>query len=195
VTGVLVRELGPGDRHALTFIFGRLGAESRYRRFHAVTAQLTPEALDRLTDVDHWHAEALIAWSPLPRAPIGVARYVRCAEFDVAELAVAVTDDWQRRGIGSTLTAALRDRAAGAGIRRFRASVLADNRAALALARGLGPELVADTRHGVVELSVGWDRAPQVRARPPALDAQLGRDALSQLGHVGDDAHRATAVA
>jgi RimJ/RimL family protein N-acetyltransferase len=195
VTALLVRELHAGDRHALAFIFARLGAESRYRRFHAIVSELTPQALDRLTDVDHWHSEALIAWSPLPRAPIGVARYVRCAEFDVAELAVAVTDAWQRRGVGTRLTAALRLRAQAAGIRRFRASVLADNRAALALARGLGTELVADTRHGVVELSVGWDRAPEVRARPPALDAQLGRDALAQLRDVGDDADRAAAVA
>ncbi len=159
MTGVLVRELHAGDRHALALIFARLGAESRYRRFHGITPELTPQALDRLIDVDHWHSEALIAWSPVPRAPIGVARYVRCAEFDVAELAVAVTDEWQRRGIGRLLTAALRIRAQGAGIRRFHASVLAENRPALALARRLGPDLAAHTRHGVVELSVGWDRA------------------------------------
>src|SRR4051812_5906827 len=119
---VLIRELPAGDRAALAFVFHRLGAQSRYQRFLRVRRELDPAELDRLAAVDHWHSEAVVAWSPVPRAPIGVARYVRAEDFDVAEVAVAVADDWQRRGVGAALMVALRERALRAGIHRFTAT-------------------------------------------------------------------------
>src|SRR5271155_1689525 len=120
--GVLIRELASFDRAAIAFAFGRLGEQSRYQRFLAVKPRLSERELDRLTAVDHWHHEALIAWSPPPpRAPIAVARYVRQADFDAAELAIAVSDDWQRRGVGRALLLGLRERAMRAGVRRFTA--------------------------------------------------------------------------
>ncbi len=63
---------------------------------------------------------------------------MRCEEFDRAELALAVVDAWQRRGVGRALLAALAARARRAGVRRFTATLLRDNRGALALARELG---------------------------------------------------------
>ena len=158
--GLLIRELGAADRVALAFLFGRLGATSRYQRFLRVKDELSADDLDELTDVDHWHREALIAWSPVPRAPIGVARYVRCAEFDVAEIAVTVVDTWQRRGIGGALLLALRERAERAGIRTFTATMLYGNRGALALVHGLGTSTVASAGSGALEVSGSWGRPP-----------------------------------
>jgi RimJ/RimL family protein N-acetyltransferase len=131
---VLIRPYTPLDRPALEFMFGRLSAESRYLRFFSAKRALTAADLARLTAVDHWHHEALLAFSPWPRAPIGVARYVRAELFDVAEIAVAVVDEWQRQGVGTALVAALRERAAAAGIRRFTYTLLPENRGARALA-------------------------------------------------------------
>ncbi len=136
--GLLIRELTPADRAALAFAFGRLGARSRHQRFLGIKTTLSAGELNRLTSIDHWHHEALIAWSPPPRSPVGVARYMRCEEFDRAELALAVVDAWQRRGVGRALLAALAARARRAGVRRFTATLLRDNRGALALARELG---------------------------------------------------------
>jgi RimJ/RimL family protein N-acetyltransferase len=48
-------------------------------------------------------------------------------ERDVAEVAVAVADDWQRRGVATALLAALSARARDNGIERFRAYVSSDN--------------------------------------------------------------------
>jgi RimJ/RimL family protein N-acetyltransferase len=149
---LLIRELTAADRAALQFVFGRLSAESRYRRFLVVKPALTQRDLDRLLDVDHWHREAVIAWSPPPRAPIGVARYARGEVFDVAEIAVAVTDAWQRRGVGAALVQELRERAVRAGIRRFAATALSGNGGALALARRLDAHPVARHRDGIVDL-------------------------------------------
>jgi acetyltransferase len=153
---VLIRELSAGDRAALAFVFHRLGARSRYQRFMRVRTELDPAELDRLAAVDHWHAEALVAWSPVPRAPIGVARYVRGADFDVAELAVAVVDEWQRRGVGGALVLALRERAVRAGIHRFTATALVGNRGALRLVRRLDPAPVTRIHGEVLELAGSW---------------------------------------
>jgi acetyltransferase len=155
-SAVLLRELTPADRPALVFMFRRLGETSRYQRFLGIKRELSARDLEWLTDVDHWHREAVMAWSPRPRAPIGVARYVRCDEFDVAELAITVVDDWQDRGIGSALLGMLRERAIRAGIRRATATVLRDNPGALALARRFGSWTVTGAQGGVMEMTAAW---------------------------------------
>jgi GNAT superfamily N-acetyltransferase len=135
---ILIRPLTSADRRAIAFSFGRLGERSRYQRFLAPVRELSPLALERMAQLDHWHHEAFIAYSPVPRMPIGLAEYVRLEAFDEAEPALAVVDAWQRRGVGSALAAALRERALATGVRRFRAVMLPGNRGALALARTLG---------------------------------------------------------
>ncbi len=68
---------------------------------------------------------------------IGVARFVRI-DARAAEPAVAVIDDWQRRGVAGHLLDALARRAREEGIRRFIAPVLAENTAAIAALQRIG---------------------------------------------------------
>jgi RimJ/RimL family protein N-acetyltransferase len=150
---ITIRELVPSDRRAVAFTFGRLSPQSRYQRYFSPKPELTPRDLRRMLDVDHWHHEALIAFSPPPRAPIGIARYVRLEQFDLAEVAIEVVDGWQHRGVGSALMAALSARARAAGIRRFQVSMLRENRAARALASRLGPATGVTAAGNLVELS------------------------------------------
>jgi acetyltransferase len=151
---LLIRSVTPADRAALAFSFNHLGAQSRHKRYFTLTTHLWPRELDRLTGVDHWHREALIAFVPLPRAPLGVAEYIRLEAFDVAEVAVAVVDRYQRHGVGRALMGALRARALATGIRHFEATLLRDNRAALALARGLGKCTTVTADGSVLQLLV-----------------------------------------
>jgi GNAT superfamily N-acetyltransferase len=66
------------------------------------TAHLSARQLAYLTEVDHRDHEALVAIEPSSRDGLGVARYVRSRENPrEAEFAVAVADDWQRRGLGT----------------------------------------------------------------------------------------------
>jgi protein lysine acetyltransferase len=150
----VIRELTRSDRAALAFSFRRLGAQSRFQRFLGAKPELSARELHYLTNVDHWHHDALIAFSPVPRTPIGVCRYIRGDGFDVADIAVEVSDAWQRRGIGRALLHALRERALAAGIRRFTATALAENQAALKLARELGSCTVTHPTGGAVELDI-----------------------------------------
>jgi acetyltransferase len=147
-TPLLIREVTPADRAALAFSFNHLGERSRHQRYFTAMPALLPRELDRLTRVDHWHHEALIAFAAMPRAPVGMAEYIRLETFDVAEVAVAVVDRWQRHGVGHALVEALRTRAFSAGVRHFEATLLRDNKAALALVRGLG-KCTTVAAHGV----------------------------------------------
>ena len=153
MSSITIRELAAFDRRAVAFAFGRLSERSRYQRYFTAKPALTPRELASLVDIDHWHHEAMIAFSPPPRAPIGIARYIRLDEFDTAELAIEVVDGWQRRGVGIALLVALMERARAAGIRRFQMSMLRDNVAARALAGHFGPATVIAAAGNVVELS------------------------------------------
>jgi GNAT superfamily N-acetyltransferase len=150
---VLVRPIRPEDKRGLLEGVERLGPESRYRRFLSATPTLSKAALRYLTEVDHHDHEALLAVDPSTRDGLGVARFVRSSEDpSVAEAAVAVTDSWQRRGLGTTLLVELAARAREEGIEHFSALVLAENDAIIELLLRLGDVQVTGRGDGVVEL-------------------------------------------
>lgn len=127
--------------------------ESRYRRFFSLMPSLDARQLRYLTEVDHHSHEALIALDPRTEDALGVARFVRSRDDPAtAEVAVAVVDDWQGRGLGSALLHAVASRARGEGIERFSASVLAHNQVVLHTLRVLGDVHVTNQEGGVVDL-------------------------------------------
>ena len=170
-TSLVVRPIRADDKALLTEHFEHLGPESRYRRFFGPHNVLSERELHYFTEVDHLLHEALMAIDPATGAPVGVARYIAsAARPDTAELAMAVTDEWQGRGVGSALAHALCDRARENGVRHVTATVLADNVPMLALLRELGDVRLVErdggTQEFVLELperGVG-DLGPLIRA-------------------------------
>jgi RimJ/RimL family protein N-acetyltransferase len=127
-TVVAVRQIEPGDKLRLREAFERLSDESRRRRFIGPADELADEDLIYLTELDHRRHEALVAIHPETDEILGVARWVRQpGRREVAELAVVVADDWQGRGLGSGLVAAINARAREEGIERYHAIVSVDN--------------------------------------------------------------------
>jgi RimJ/RimL family protein N-acetyltransferase len=149
---VLVFRLCAADGPLVAEAVQQLSPRSLYLRFGRPVA---PAALD-LRWVDALGGPVHVAFGALERStgrPIGVARYARDgASAATAELAVAVADAWQGRGVGRLMVDRLTAHARAAGIATLRASVLAGNRPALALMRGLGARPVAISR-GTVELA------------------------------------------
>jgi len=132
---VLVRTLRPDDAPALAEGFEQLSETSRYRRFFTGVPHLSKQSLAFLTTIDHHDHEALVAVEPGSGQLLGVARFIRNRqEPDHAEVAVTVTDSWQRRGLGTALLRELAQRAAEEGIRYFTAEILAENQPMLTLA-------------------------------------------------------------
>src|SRR5256885_13330597 len=95
-----IRVLGRGDRAAFARFFERLSTDSRYLRFFAPMPKLPERTLDMMVGADGQRHGALAAWQG--NELIGEARYVAYAD-EAAEVAVAVRDDWPRRGIGTTI--------------------------------------------------------------------------------------------
>jgi GNAT superfamily N-acetyltransferase len=150
-----IRPIQPDDKEELQRGFERLSERSRYRRFLSPRGPLSGAELRYFTEVDHHDHEALVAVDPASGAGVGVARFVRSDEDrNAAEFAIAVVDDWHRRGVGSRLMTALAERAHEEQITSFTALALADNEAMLNLLRELGQVQSAPGGLGTVELVV-----------------------------------------
>jgi N-acetylglutamate synthase-like GNAT family acetyltransferase len=132
IQGVTVRALRRGDYRAIQAVFDRLGPGSRRLRFGGAKNVLLPSDLELLTRVDANH-HVLIAYCD--GKPVGVARLVR--DGNVGEVAFAVADDYQQRGIGTLLVERLAEDARAAGIESFRADIAPGNVASRALMRRL----------------------------------------------------------
>ena len=152
---MVVRPIRPDDKRRLANAFERSSPESRYRRFLSPTNTLQSSQLRYLTEIDHHRHEAIQAVDPHTDEGVGVARFIRSPEDpSVAEVAVAVVDDWQGRGLGTVLLHDLAARARDAGIERFSASVLAENKPMIEAFRRLGDVRVTGRGNGVVELLI-----------------------------------------
>jgi GNAT superfamily N-acetyltransferase len=125
------------ERDLVAGFFAGLSQGSRYRRFLQPVGQLPEGMLRHLLAVDGHRHVAMVA--TVGGECVGIARYLALSdEPGVAEVAVTVTDRYQRRGIGRLLVEALRAPAVRAGITTFLYLVHPSNRAALGLVRSLG---------------------------------------------------------
>lgn len=124
-----IRPIQGDDGPRLQAAYDRLSPETKYRRFLAVKPRLTRADVRYLTSADGNDHVALAA-TPAedPRLIIAVARFVRQPEDPTAaELAIVVGDPYQGEGLGTELLGRLADRAVQIGIKRFHATVLAEN--------------------------------------------------------------------
>lgn len=131
-TPYVIRPISPDDREGLRHGFDETSPHTRYLRFGHASSTLTDEALTYLTCVDQQDHVALVATTTTPdlktERGIGVARFVRSKENPhVAEAAVVIVDDVQRKGVGTALTHELGRAALLRGITRLRADVLYGN--------------------------------------------------------------------
>ena len=142
-TRVLIRPIRPEDKPMLAAGLRFLSDESIRKRFLAAKPRFTSTELRYLTEVDQRDHIALVAvHESYPDLLVGVARCVRLPDApQTAEMAIVVGDPWQDQGLGRALAEALAEAAADAGIRRFSATMLADNRPARSLMRTISRRL------------------------------------------------------
>ena len=100
---------------------------------------------------------------------MALGSYVRLRDPARAEVAFAVADELQGKGVGTRLLEQLADEAGRVGIESFLAEVLADNRAMLGVLESAGFEVAARVRQrrGRGDARDRSDRALPRPRRPP----------------------------
>jgi RimJ/RimL family protein N-acetyltransferase len=139
-TKVLVRPIVPEDEPLLHEAVAAMSERTVYFRFFSPLKRMPDALAHRLAVVDYNDRFALVA-TDKPRGKeriVGVARYDRVVNIDVAEVAVAVIDEFQRRGLGSALMTILGKVATEHGIKTFTLVVLPENQQMLGLLRKMG---------------------------------------------------------
>jgi RimJ/RimL family protein N-acetyltransferase len=153
-TALRLRPIRPDDAPRLISLYNRLSRLTAYQRFFSVMKRLPPDWARLLATVDYHRRLALVAERGPADAPEieAVARYEPTDDPGTVEVAFAIQDGYQGKGLGTLLLRHLLDAAEARGIHRFRAYVLADNQRMLALFSRLTDIRERRLEYGVVTL-------------------------------------------
>jgi len=149
------RPIRPDDADRERQFIDTLSPKSHYERFMHTMHEPSSSFIQQMVNVDYRRTMAFVAVIREGDAEqiIGIARYAATDEQGLdCEVAVAVADEWQLRGIGTTLMRLLFEYARSQGFTRTHGPILAANIHMVELAHNLGLKM----RHvpedwGVVE--------------------------------------------
>jgi acetyltransferase len=154
-----VRPVRAADGPLVQQFVRELSPQSRRNRFFGPLRELSPSQLERMTRFAAPAELGLVALAGTasPRI-VAIAQHAVC-DPPVAELAVAVADDWQRRGLGEQLVTRLLAYASRTGVAAMHGLVMATNQPMLALAAKLGFALDDDADPALVRIARPLGRA------------------------------------
>jgi L-amino acid N-acyltransferase YncA len=170
--GVRIRRIRTADASEVCRFYADLSDESRRRRFLAFTRELSDEQASRFSR----HGFVATVSSQSGDRIVGHLT-LEPAEPHVEEVAVAVADEWQHRGIGRALYAAALESAQKRGVRRLEATMFAYNTPIRRLLTGAGrPYRITSDELGTLKLTIDLDgrRHPRFKwaRRAKALAAE-----------------------
>lgn len=153
-TSVELRLIRPGDKPLFVDGLERMSAESRFFRFFAHRGALSAGELRYLTELDHESHVAIgaVTLRGIHEVGLGVARFIRLTNPQIAEAAITVIDDAQGKGLGRVLFEHLVASARERGIELFRFDVLAENESMLKLVEAIFPGSSSSIEDGIVTI-------------------------------------------
>jgi len=160
---VHVRPVRREDRGALADFFAALTADSRGFRFFSAAPNVDAEA-DRAVDVDYADSYGLIATRGEDGQPVGHSGYFR-SSAGRAEVAFAVSDALQGRGLGTILLAHLAEVATDQGIDTFEAEVLPQNHRMIEVFRESGFPVEVSSVPGSIQVEFPTSFTSEALAR------------------------------
>ncbi|HZR23798.1 MAG TPA: GNAT family N-acetyltransferase [Vicinamibacterales bacterium] len=155
---VSLRVAEPRDHDAIRRFFHELSPESRRRRFFAI-AEPSDALITRLCQSDDPKTTlSLLALRHVDNEvrPIAVGSYFTVGH-GAAEVAFAVSDQFQGKGIGTVLLEKLATIAADHGFRRFEATTLPENASMLEVFHESGFEIRSKTEAGTIAVQLSLD--------------------------------------
>ena len=140
VPGLATRGIRAGDGPGVQSFVQGLSKTSRRYRFWSTLDELSPKLLAALVEANGPHQVCFVAEvaSSSGGVIIAEARYASDAGYGSAEIAVSVTDRWQRQGIATQLLQILWSHAEARGLAMLYCNVQPTNEAMLALAKSSG---------------------------------------------------------
>ena len=183
-----VRPSRPDDEPALLALYERLSDESIYLRFFSPVPRPTAVQLERITSIDYVDHMVLVA--ELGDDIVAVARYDRVAAEE-AEVAFAVADDQQRRGLATLLLEHLAGIARANGISTFLADTLPGNAKMLNVFSDAGWHAESRFEQGTVRVrfaiaptkaSVGVVEARESHAESSSMARLLAPRSIAVIG-------------
>ncbi|MBI5587785.1 MAG: GNAT family N-acetyltransferase [Deltaproteobacteria bacterium] len=151
-----LRPIRPDDKKRLKDLFYRQSPRTRYLRFQYAKEHITDEELKHFTEVtppDRYAFVATIGEGPGERI-VAVSRWDSISDGKKAEVAFAVEDNIQLKGIGTLLLEELARVAVSYNIFVFEASVLAENTRMLEVFEESGFKLRKNLDSGVYRITI-----------------------------------------
>jgi acyl-CoA hydrolase/RimJ/RimL family protein N-acetyltransferase len=158
-TEILLRPIKPTDERLEQEFLYSLSDETIYRRFFSSMGAWPHERVQYYTTIDYDTQMAVIAVVQAngEEQMIGVGRYVRDKDSDMAELALLVGDDWQGKGLGTILHNYLAQIAKGGNVGGFRAEILEHNKRALRVFTKIAGKVETKFENGVYTASYRFE--------------------------------------
>ena len=147
-TSMLLRPIVPGDAEIWLKFLNSLSVNEKYIRFQHMTRDMTPEAAVRFCGVDHCDTCAIVAevMRDSGKEIVATGKYYRLPDKHSAEIILAVADDYQGRGLGTSILEQLMSVARQNGIDTFKGDVLACDTYALSIFKNYGFNLTLEAQ-------------------------------------------------
>jgi acetate---CoA ligase (ADP-forming) len=189
-----VRPIRADDEAELARFFSALSLESRVFRFFAAVANADASA-KKMVQVDYATRYGIVALAGPDQLIVGHAMYVG-TEAGKAELALAVADAYQGRGLGTILLGQLAEAAAAAHVHVLEAIVRPQNHRMLEVLRESGFPIRARSEPGEIHAELPTELTPEGlrqfedRDRGAAVAAVTHLLAPRSLAVIGASQHR-----
>jgi GNAT superfamily N-acetyltransferase len=154
MSGITIRAVRPDDKERLVTAFKALEPRSIYLRFFSLKKEISEQELRRVTECDGVSEVALVATigGGDRETIIAMGNYVR--DGAAAEIAFAVEEDFQGRGIAARLLQELAEIARTTRVSQLEADVLAENTPMLKVFRKSGLRMRESRSQGVVHATL-----------------------------------------
>jgi len=176
---VHIRPVRPDDASQIVRFHAGLSEESIYLRFFSPLKRLPDDLLRRFTHVDYDSRMVLLAL--LGDKAIAMASYDRSPGTKQAEVAFAVADAHQGRGLATLLLEHLAEIARSHGIESFTADTLPHNRSMLQVFRNAGYRLETAPEHGTVHIQFPISPTPESRGKLEAREHRAEAESVARL--------------
>jgi acyl-CoA hydrolase/N-acetylglutamate synthase-like GNAT family acetyltransferase len=155
---ILMRPVKISDEPLLKDFFYSLSDQSLYRRFISVRKDMPHERLQEFVIIDY--TKEMVILATVRDAEIekvaAVGQYGINEQTHSSEVSLVVRDDYQNKGIGTTLLSYLTYLAKREGLMGFTAEVLVENRPMLHLFEKMGFDIQKRSEQGVYELKMAF---------------------------------------